>query len=89
MRLMGIIGAQAVVILVDSASTQNFLDPHIAKIAKLKVCEGPQLQVKVANGEKLVSKGRCEESCVKIQGHKFPISFHLLTLGGCEMVLGV
>lgn len=53
------------------------------------MCEWTQLQVKVANGEKLVSKGRCEESFVKVQGNKFPISFNILTLGVCEMVLGV
>lgn len=66
MRLVGVIGVQSVVILVDSGSTHNFLDPQVAKLAKLKVLEGPQLQVKVANGEKLTSKGRCEDFVVKI-----------------------
>lgn len=45
--------------------------------------------MKVANGEKLLSRGRCENTMVKIQGNNFPVSFHVLTLGGCDVVLGV
>lgn len=66
MRLNGVIGAQLVVILVDYGSTHNFLNVQIARLAKLKVTQGPQLQVKVANDEKLLSQGRCEDLNVKI-----------------------
>lgn len=57
-------------------STHIFLDPQGAKIANLKVCEEPQFQVKVANGEKLVSKGKCDGLVVKVQGNKFSIHFN-------------
>lgn len=61
----------------------------MTRIASLKVEEGPRMQVKGANGEKLSSYGKCEQVSIKIQGNKFPMSFHLLTLGDCDMVLGV
>lgn len=83
------IGSQPIVILVDSGSTHNFLDPQLARQLNLNICEEPQFQVKIANGEKLLNKWKCEASVVKVQGNKFSISFHLLLLGGCEMVLGV
>lgn len=75
--------------MVYFGSTQNFLDSQFVKLAKLKVNGGPNLHVKVVNGGKLLSKGRCEESHVKIRGDKFSVSFHLLTLGGCDVVLDV
>lgn len=89
MRVMGVIGVKLVVILVDLRSTHNFLDPGIAQLTRLKIEEATSLQVKVANGEKLLSKGRCENTMVKIQGNKFLVSFHVLNLGGCNVVLEV
>lgn len=49
------IGLHLVVILGDSGSTHSFLDPGVAKLTRLKN-EATSLQVKVANGEKLLSK---------------------------------
>ncbi|XP_042958134.1 uncharacterized protein LOC122293691 [Carya illinoinensis] len=43
-------------------STHNFLDPLVVKAAKLKVMEDRNLQVKVANGTKIATQGRCEET---------------------------
>ncbi|XP_042988692.1 uncharacterized protein LOC122316222 [Carya illinoinensis] len=88
MKLLGKIGSYSCEILVDSGSTHNFLDPLVVKAAKLKVMEDRNLQVKVANGTKIVTQGRCEET-IRVQGTKFLVPFHVLTLGGCDIVLGV
>ncbi|XP_042958052.1 uncharacterized protein LOC122293563 [Carya illinoinensis] len=88
MKLLGRVGSCVVEILVDSGSTHNFLDPLVVQTAKLKVHKDSKLQVEVANGDKLISGGRCEE-VIKVQDSKFRIPFHVLTLGGCDMVLGV
>lgn len=61
MRLLGRIGSCAVEILVDSRSTHNFLDTIVVQEAKLKVQDDLNLQVRVANGDRLLSKGKCEE----------------------------
>lgn len=89
MRLMGVVETKTMVILVDSGSTNNFLDPLVAKLARSKVKDGLRLQVKVANGVKLLSLGKCEETSIMVQGNRFPMSFHILTLGGCDIVLRV
>lgn len=46
------------------------------------------MQVKVANGYKICSVGTCKEF-VPIKGPKFKVPFHVLTLGGSDIVLGV
>ncbi|KAF5447343.1 hypothetical protein F2P56_032901 [Juglans regia] len=88
MKLLGKIGSFFVEILVDSGSTHNFLDPLVVEAAKLKVLKDRGLQVKVANGAKILSQSRCEEN-ISIQGTKFLVPFHVLNLGGCDIVLGV
>lgn len=72
----------------DSGSTYNFLDPLVIKATKLKVEKGASLQVKVANGDIVLSQGQCEET-IKIQGSKFRIPFHVLSFEGCDVVPGV
>lgn len=76
-------------ILVDSRSTYNFLDLVVTCVSKFRVEETLKLQVKVANGEKLLSIGRCEYIPLKVQRKKFFVSFHMPTLGGCDVALGV
>ncbi|XP_040996067.1 uncharacterized protein LOC121242242 [Juglans microcarpa x Juglans regia] len=56
-RLHGCVGSCAVEILVDSGSTHNFVDLLVVKDAKLMAHQASTLQVRVANGEKLLSQG--------------------------------
>jgi hypothetical protein len=48
-----------VVILVDSGSTHNFVNPTLLLKIPLLVVPTPELHVKVANGAKVMSGGRC------------------------------
>lgn len=47
------------------------------------------MTVMIANGDRIPCLGYCKEVPFTIQGNHFQTSFHLLTLGGCEIVLGV
>ncbi|KAF8411843.1 hypothetical protein HHK36_004402 [Tetracentron sinense] len=69
MRLQGHVNNQIVVVLVDSGSTHNFLDPSIALKARLPVCSGGRLQVMVANCDSLASEGRCERHQYLTRSH--------------------
>lgn len=89
MRLVGFIQNQRVVVLIDSSSTHNFLDPALLQKIPLLVAPTPTLQVKVANGAKLLSGGRCHSVALKLQGNTFITNFYVLTLGGCDVVLGI
>lgn len=78
MKLHGRIEACSVEILADSRSTHNFLDLLVVQEDKLKVEKDFSVPVRVANGAKVLSQGRCEE-VIRIQESKFLIPFHVLT----------
>jgi len=89
MRLIGWIRNHRVVILIDSGSTHNFIDLHSLP----KLCLGDliplQLKVRVANGDTLLSSGKCPSVNIRVQGAVITSEFYLLPLGECDVVLGV
>lgn len=44
--------------------------------------------ITIANGEKLVCDAVCKKFSYKVQGQEFTTDLSVLTLGGCEIVLG-
>jgi hypothetical protein len=89
MRIVGIIQQQMVVILVDSGSTHNFLDPAIVAKAWLPTLTSKVIAVKVANGQLMSSDGTCPTVSIRVQRNNFCTEFYVLTLGGCDLVLGI
>ncbi|KDO56003.1 hypothetical protein CISIN_1g039109mg [Citrus sinensis] len=88
MRLQSSISKASLTILIDSGSTHNFLHHKFAKITGLKSEPGCLLSVVVANGEKLTSPGRCKGVQLQLQGTQIEAYFYLLSLEGCDAVLG-
>lgn len=60
MRLLGCIGEENVITLIDYDSTCNFLDPYFAQKYKLCINNNIKLPVKIANGNTICSEGNCE-----------------------------
>ena len=60
----------------------------MARRAKLPVEEG-HLVVQVANGDTLPCLGCCKAVLLKMQCCNILANLFLLTLGGCDVVLGV
>uniref|UniRef100_A0A6N2N061 H15 domain-containing protein n=1 Tax=Salix viminalis TaxID=40686 RepID=A0A6N2N061_SALVM len=89
MRFVGYIGKRAVVILVDTGSTHNFVDPSVIKRAQLPYNNQELLRVKVANGQTESSEGSIAAVALLMQGHVYAIDFYVLTLEGCDIVLGI
>ncbi|GJU37686.1 reverse transcriptase [Tanacetum coccineum] len=89
MRLKGRVLKQILHILMDSRSTHNFLDIYVAKRLGCRIRNTCPLEVSVAGGSKLVSQYMVKAFQWKIQTVLFEIDVMLLSLGGCEMVLGV
>ena len=89
MRIVGTIQQQRIVILVDSGSTHNFLDLSVVKRTKISRNFLQIIKVTVANGEEILSEGKCTYVCLILQGNTFCSEFFVLTLGGCDVVLGV
>lgn len=89
MRTVGILRNQKVVILIDSGSTHNFLDAKMARSMGIQPSEQDTIKVKVANWQEFTSPGQSHGNKVKMQGHTFSLDFYLLSLAGCDIVLGI
>ena len=75
-------------ILIDSQSTHNFLSEGMVDRLKLPSCKVGRFDVTVANGEKLMSGGRCQGVQLEMQGNDIVSDFYLLPLEGFDAVLG-
>lgn len=69
MRMVGRIGSKEVVILEDTGSTHNILDPAIVPKAGLTLPPTKTIKVKIANGELILCEGRCDQVELRVQGH--------------------
>jgi len=89
MRVTGNIKSSPLHILIDSGSTHNFLDISIAKKLHCEIRRIPPLQVMVANDHQLQCSSMCKNFGLTLMGKSFSADVILVSLGSCEMVLGV
>lgn len=87
MRFMGRIQGSKVQILLDSGSSNNFLQPRVAKSLKLPIIPSPQFQVMVGNGQTIASEGKVDELNVNIQGQDLVLPVYLLPITEADLVL--
>ena len=88
MRVLGRINSQGMIILIDTSSTHNFLDILVWMSLKLPLSTEASFEVKIANGVMLRTKGACLGVDIKIQGSQSQMDLNVLSLGGCDVVLG-
>ncbi|XP_050877871.1 uncharacterized protein LOC127081688 [Lathyrus oleraceus] len=88
LRFSGLIENIKVQVLIDGGSSDNFLQPRIAKFLKLPIETGPAFRVLVGNGEIMNAKGVISDLSVKIQGHELKVPVFLLLVAGADMILG-
>jgi hypothetical protein len=88
MRVIAILNVQKTVVLLDTGSTHNFMDGTLAKTLKLPIDVESNFGVRVANGQVIRTLGECKEVKFKMQGLHLKLTFNLLELGGCGIVLG-
>lgn len=88
MRVNGHLGRQPIMALIDSGSTHNFVNEQIANSIGLQPTLEGYLGVMVASGERLVSSGKCNQTCINLQGYSLLVDFYWLPLEGCDVVLG-
>ena len=82
------VGGQQAVALIDTGSTNTFLDTEFIKRTKLPVEQTAAQKVLVAGGGELVSAGHVPDRNFTIQNTKFSHNCKLLPLKGYDMVLG-
>ena len=88
MKVKGFIKKQPVMILIDSGSTNNFLDSTLARRLKQKIEQASTFDVKVADGRSLTSPGKCEGIKIILPNYELITDLFLLPLDGCDVVLG-
>ncbi|XP_020233863.1 uncharacterized protein LOC109813966 [Cajanus cajan] len=88
MRFQGSIQGVSVQILLDSGSSDNFLQPRLANYLKLPVEPISSFQVMVGNGNSLTVEGLIQELKVSVQGHTLTLPVYLLPVSGADLVLG-
>ena len=88
MRVLGRINHQELIILIDKGSTHNFLDTSMWILLKLPLSIKDSFDVKIAGGAVLKTKGACHGVGIRIQGQEFFMDLNVLSLGGCDVVLG-
>lgn len=89
MRVRGNVKKKLIIILIDSGSTHNFLNPEVVKRANIKTEDTDSLPVSVADGTKMLSTAMCKNFQWEMQGIEFQADMRILQLKGCDMVLGI
>ena len=89
MRVMAKIGQYAIVILIDSGSTHNFISSRLANLLQLPIKPTTSFSVQVANGAKLTCQGMFEKVQILIQNIPFSLTVYSLPITGLDMVLGI
>ncbi|XP_075665366.1 uncharacterized protein LOC142635031 [Castanea sativa] len=88
MMVKGRILNQEVVYLIDSGSTNNFLDATELPTLQLHFDTSQVLEVKVADESIVQTLGVCHGVTIFMQRYNFVVDFNVLHLGGCAVVLG-
>jgi len=88
-RLMGQVNKKPVNILFDIGFIHNFMDHRVVQRTGLLVTPEQAFKVTVAGGDKLQSEGLCKGVRIKSHGVEIVVDFHILPIGGCQMVLVV
>lgn len=88
MRISGTIRKARVILLADTGSTHNFLNTKLAEKLGLVPDKYTAFEVIVANGERLLSKGKCSAVPVFLEGTCFILEFFLIDLQEYDSVLG-
>jgi len=78
----------AIQVMIDGGSSDNFLQPRLAKFLKLEVEQSPKLKVMVGNGNKLETEGYIRNTSVNMQGAQIDLPVFLLPVSGADLIIG-
>jgi len=75
-------------VMVDGGSSDNFLQPRVAKYLKLEVVDSLTLKVTVGNGQRFETEGYIKRITVNIQGVEIDLPVFLLPISGADLIIG-
>ena len=77
-----------VTVLVDGGSSDNFIQPRVAKFLKLPVEQVPSLKVMVGNGSHMSTEGFIRNLAIRVQGVELKLHAFILPISGADLILG-
>ncbi|XP_058775591.1 uncharacterized protein LOC131649859 [Vicia villosa] len=89
LKFKGSIAGLPVMVLVDTGSTHNIMQPRIAHHLNLQTTPINQFSVMVGNGSHLQCEGICNQVEISLQNKPFTLPFYLLPIEGADIVLGM
>ncbi|XP_028214991.1 uncharacterized protein LOC114397062 [Glycine soja] len=89
LRVTGQVRKKPLHILIDSESTHNFLDIHVAKKLGCKIEDMDHVSVTVAHGARVQINTMVKGFSWLVQNTTFSSDILLLPLGYCDMILGI
>ena len=75
--------------LIDSGSTNNFINVNLVKVFNLFVYPMPNMKVMVADNKKIENVGKCHNVKLHMQEYNLESDFFVVHLGGVDVVLGI
>ncbi|XP_014517232.1 uncharacterized protein LOC106774700 [Vigna radiata var. radiata] len=87
-RFLAYINQLPMHVLIDGGSSDNFLQPRIAKFLKLPVEPAKLFRVMVGNGNFMTAEGKIQQLNIQAQGHSFVVPVFLLPISGADLILG-
>jgi hypothetical protein len=89
LKFQGHLHGLPVMVLIDTGSTHNILQPRIANHLHIPSQPIPNFSVMVGNGSHLQCSGFCVNVPIDLQNNLFHIPFYLLPIEGADAVLGM
>lgn len=74
--------------LIDGGSSDNFLQPRIAKFLKLPIEPAPLFRVVAGNGNYMQAEGLVKNIQVEVRGYNIQLPMYLLPVSGANLLLG-
>ena len=74
-------------VLIDGGSSDNFLQPRIAKFLNLPIELAFMFRVTVGNGHYMTAEGLVKNVKVPMQGHSIKVPVYLLPMSGADLIL--
>jgi hypothetical protein len=88
-RLRALVGNQVMILLIDSGSTHTFVTRSFAIRAGCQITSAPAVNVKVANGQHMISDSQVQGLQWWTQGHTFNTDMRILDIGAYDAILGM
>lgn len=89
LKLTAVLKGTKVQVLIDSRSTNTFMDPSVLQKLRIKATKTYPLIVIVTNGNRTISMDEVSQLSWEMQNQRFSADPRVLKLADCQMVLGV